>query len=224
MLKLDLHIHSIYSKDSILEPKEIIEIAKRKGLNGIAITDHDAIKGALEAIKLNKETDNGKDFIIVPGEEIRTDIGDVLVLFIKKEISSRRIEEVYEEAKKQNAMLVLAHPFRGSGEINPDNIKKFIDVIEVFNSRSTRKQNKAAEELAKKLKKPIICGSDAHLSWEIGKSINLFKIRNIKKEILKNKIKNKDNAQFSTSYSPYLTSRILTALSTISRFFNKTPD
>ena len=62
MLKLDLHIHSQYSEDARGTPKEIIKSLKKKGINGMCITDHNTVKGSLEALKICP-----KDFIISLG-------------------------------------------------------------------------------------------------------------------------------------------------------------
>jgi len=59
-LKIDLHVHSMYSFDSFMSVDKIIKLAKKKDLNGIAIVDHNNIKGGMEGKKINKN----KDFII----------------------------------------------------------------------------------------------------------------------------------------------------------------
>ena len=73
MLKIDLHVHTTYSYDSLITPKELIFYAKRCGLDGVAVTDHDRINGAL---KIAKET----DFLIVPGIEISSLNGHIIGL------------------------------------------------------------------------------------------------------------------------------------------------
>ena len=74
-MRYDLHMHTYRSKCSNLRPDVILKLAKKKGLDGIAITDHHEIRGALEVKKLNKD----KDFEVIVGEEISTNYGDVLV-------------------------------------------------------------------------------------------------------------------------------------------------
>jgi len=90
---------------TVLEPARIIKIARKKGLDGVAVTDHDTIKGGLVASGIEK------DFVIV-GAEMRTEYGDVLVLFLNEEERSGRFREVVEEVKEQGGLVVLAHPFR----------------------------------------------------------------------------------------------------------------
>ena len=64
----DLHVHTTYS-DGLLSPKEVVDLARRKGLNGIAITDHDTVEGINSALKVSK---GFKDFYLIPGIEFGT--------------------------------------------------------------------------------------------------------------------------------------------------------
>ncbi len=82
MIKLDLHIHSQYSEDAIGSPKDIIKSLKKKGLQGMAITDHNTVEGGLKAVKIAP-----KDFIVIPGIEISTADGHMLALNVEKNIA-----------------------------------------------------------------------------------------------------------------------------------------
>lgn len=73
-MKFDLHVHTKYSKDSLLNPKTVLKIAKKKGLNGIAITDYNTIKGALATQKINDD----ENFTVIVGSEIKTEYGDTI--------------------------------------------------------------------------------------------------------------------------------------------------
>lgn len=176
----DFHIHSKYSFDSISDPKDIIKVAKKRGLDGIAVTDHDTIKGGLETSKLCK----GKNFFVIIGEEIHTDMGDIIGLFLNEEIKSRRCLEVIEEIKGQGGVTVLPHPFRGHKNI--EEIARHVDLIEVFNSRCSFEGNKKAEMLAEKIKKKVIAGSDAHSLREIGYATVYFEGKNSLKKLILN--------------------------------------
>ncbi|MCW3138527.1 MAG: PHP domain-containing protein [Methanophagales archaeon] len=165
-MRLDLHIHSKYSFDSILEPKKIIKVAKKRGLDGVAITDHNTIKGSLEAKKINED----EDFLVIVGSEISTEAGDIIGLFLSEEIKSRNSIEVIEEIKEQGGIVVLPHPYRGH-KLNEELIEK-IDAIEVFNARSSKIENERSVKLAERYDKPVIAGSDAHFSSEIGLGIS----------------------------------------------------
>ena len=175
-MKYDLHMHTHFSKCSNLRPELLLKIAKKKGLNGIAITDHHTIEGALKVAKLNKD----KNFEVIIGEEITTELGELLIYYLKKEIKTRNFDEVVEGAKKQGALISISHPFRTS--INPNHrfkypiekIKNKIDAIEVFNARNLPGNNEKSQKTAKKLKIAGTAGSDSHFSFEIGTAYTIF--------------------------------------------------
>ena len=92
MIKLDLHVHSKYSEDGIGTPKELIKSLKKKGLQGMAITDHNNIEGCIKTLKIAP-----KDFIVIPGIEISTLDGHILALNVKKKIPRKlSIEETVD--------------------------------------------------------------------------------------------------------------------------------
>lgn len=190
-MKFDLHIHSKYSYDSILDPERIIKIAKKKGLNGVAITDHNTIKGGVKASKINKNP----DFQVIVGAEIKTNIGDIIGLWLNEEIRKREWEEVVDEIHAQGGVVILPHPYRGHKIV--EEVAKRVDVIEVFNARSPKEVNKKAYELAMKLQKGISAGSDAHLSFEIGRGTVIVN-SDLKKELLYS------NVKITGKVSPYL--------------------
>ncbi|KPU63853.1 hypothetical protein EP1X_01245 [Thermococcus sp. EP1] len=190
-MSFDLHVHSKYSKDSINDPKWIIKIAKKKGLSGVAITDHNTLKGSLIAKKINKDP----DFEIIFGEEIKTDIGDIIALWITKEIKSRNWEEVIDEIHSQGGIAVLPHPYRGHKLI--EKVAKRVDVIEVLNARTPKQLNRKAYELAVKLHKGFSAGSDAHVPFEIGRG-KIFVNSDLRKALVKGNVK-PDGKEF-----PYL--------------------
>ena len=162
-MKLDLHIHSKYSFDSLLEPKRIVKIALSKGINAIAVTDHNTIKGALKT-----RFYQNKCLIVIMGSEIKTNIGDIIGLFLTEEIISRDFFDVVDEIKDQDGIVVLPHPYRKREAISRE-ISNNVELIEILNARSSKKQNTEAKELAKRSGKIGIAGSDAHLSFEIGR-------------------------------------------------------
>jgi predicted metal-dependent phosphoesterase TrpH len=178
VLKFDLHIHSKYSYDSLLSPERIIKIAKKKGLDGIAVTDHNTIKGGIETSKINRD----KDFQVIVGAEIKTEYGDIIGLFLNEEIRTNKFEEVIGEIKSQGGLNVLAHPYRQYE--NPGEIVDRVGLVEAFNARSRKADNERAYGLAKKFKKLVTAGSDAHLAFEVGMGRTI--VNNEVKEELKN--------------------------------------
>ena len=168
MKKYDFHCHSKYSGDGFLDPEKMVRIALKKGISGMAITDHNTIKGGLKAKKYESD-----EFQVVVGSEINTDRGEVLGLFLFDEIRARDFVEVTREIRDQNGVVVIPHPFDHirSMALHPDDDdSKFIDNIEVFNSRCILQiYNQKAIDFASKNNLMSIAGSDAHFLNEIGK-------------------------------------------------------
>ena len=183
-MELDLHIHSNYSFDSYSKIPNILKSAKKNGLGGLAITDHNTIKGGLEASRISDE------LLIICGSEVSTEIGDIIGLFINEEIKSRLSLEVIDEIKDQGGLAVLAHPFKRNKNLNAEIIKN-IDAVEVFNARSA-KTNMAARKLAIDYGHPVTAGSDSHFCFEVGRGRivvqNAFDTESIRKAILKKQI------------------------------------
>jgi predicted metal-dependent phosphoesterase TrpH len=158
----DLHIHSVYSHDSLMRPCEILKRAARAGLSVIAITDHDTIQGGVEA----KRCEGVSGIRVIIGAEISTDAGDIIGLSLKEEIRSRSWQEVLSEIHDQGGISVLPHPFRSHP--SPYRLGQQVDLIEVWNARSTPHENALAAALAEATGKPRLMGSDAHTFGEIG--------------------------------------------------------
>ena len=192
-MKIDLHCHTKYSYDSSSEIEKLIIEAKRKGLDGIAITDHDNINGFEEAIQLGIK----HNFLIVLGEEIKSNKGDILGLFLNKKINGYKKDPrwIMEEIKKQNGLVVIPHPFH-YGEGFKDNLENYLDIIdgiEVFNARKPFKEpDEKALKFAEKHNIAMTAGSDSHYYKGVGygyteantKTIEDFKDAIIKKEVL----------------------------------------
>ena len=161
MLKIDLHIHSKYSEDAIGTPKEIIQSLRRKGINGMCITDHNNVKGSLEALKISP-----KNFITVPGSEISTLDGHILALNIREDILPKQtIEITIDQIIDKGGIPVVPHVFRNMSGIKKSKlnfIKDKINVIEVFNSCSQTKTNLKMAKIAKDYNFGGTGGSDTH--------------------------------------------------------------
>jgi len=184
---IDLHVHSKYSSDGILDPKTIAKIATKKRLDRIAITDHNTIKGAMKA----KEYDT-KNFKVVIGSEIMTNMGEVIGLFLTEEVCPGNLTEVIYEIKAQNGIVIVPHPFdkmRHSALHPKDKCSRLIDGIEGFNSRCIfQKYNDKAVEYANRHNLPVVAGSDAHFANEIGNAGIVTQSENLQDAIIKNNI------------------------------------
>lgn len=186
-MRFDLHIHSEYSYDSFNKINDILKIAKLRGLSGIAITDHGTFRGSLEASKQAKRW----GLLVIPGMEIATEIGDVVGLFLKKEIITTTFNDVASEIKNQGGLVVLPHPFKRTKFISDEILSK-IDLIEVFNARGESLGmnycNQRAYELAIKNRIPMSAGSDAHFLTEIGRGCidisSVYSLEELKKNLV----------------------------------------
>lgn len=168
MFKADLHIHTHYSRDSIINLEELIKKAREIGLNAIAITDHDTIKGAL---KIFREYD-GKDIIIIPGIEITTKYGHLLALNITTLPKMRgSLNEIIDSIHKKGGIAVPAHPFDYFRRFK--HLEKnigYMDAIEAANASSLRlyRDIGKAMEFSEKYDIGYTAGSDAHIIDAVG--------------------------------------------------------
>lgn len=175
-MKYDLHVHTYYSKCSNLKPEIILKLAKKNKLDGIAITDHHEIKGALEVKKLNKN----KNFEVIIGEEISTNYGDVLVYYLCEKINEIDFFAVINEARKQNALITIPHPFRTTFinnhkfQLPIKKVKNLVDAVECFNARTLPFDNKKANKAADEFNIAKTGGSDSHFFFEIGTGYTIF--------------------------------------------------
>ncbi len=163
-MKFDIHIHSKYSNDGVLEINEIIKIAKKVGLDGIAITDHNSME-AYRKIE-------SKEIEIIKGVEISSASGHIIALNINEIIpKGLSVDETIERIHEQGGIAIAVHPYRFWSGLGEENIvgKKF-DVIEVLNGRCKKLNNQRAMDLAQRLNKPFSAGSDAHFAGEIGRA------------------------------------------------------
>jgi predicted metal-dependent phosphoesterase TrpH len=170
MLTIEFHCHSLYSKDSLLSLKTLLDVTQRKGINRIVITDHNTIAGAVLAKKM------APDRVIV-GEEIVTQAGELLCAFVQEEIpAGLPYLEVISLLRQQRAFISVAHPFDSMRKAKWSHdqmleIAPLVDAIEVFNSRCYRAEfNHKAQHFAKQNKLAGTVGSDAHTAMELGRA------------------------------------------------------
>ena len=190
MIKLDLHIHSQYSEDGVGTPNEIMKLVQKKGLHGMAVTDHNSIKGSLEALKLKS-----KDFVIIPGLEISTQDGHLLALGVKENIPRElSAEETVEKILDKGGIPVVPHLFRRMSGIKREKlepIRSKIPAIEVFNGCSLPKTNIKTAEVAKELKLGGTGGSDAHDPLYAGYGYTIVESTDMDADSILTEIKNK---------------------------------
>jgi hypothetical protein len=163
-VKADLHVHTVYSVDSIITPKELVFYAKKRGLNAVAVTDHNKVEGAL---KIAKET----DFLVIPGTEVSSRDGHIVGLNVHEVIPrGLSADETVERIHKAGGIAIACHPFAlFKGSIGKCVTAKF-DAVETINSSSFpfRRASRKAHELAEYFKLPKVAGTDAHYGPVIG--------------------------------------------------------
>ena len=172
-MKADLHIHTRYSRDAISSPEAILRTAGRKGIDALAITDHDTTAGWGEMMEAAK----GTGIEVILGEE-RTVYrngrvtGELTCLFLSSPLISREFYGILREVRDQGGILCAAHPFDRRrlpfGEIE-FLMEDGSVAVEVFNSRTyDHRGNRRAQEFAAENDSMIAAGSDAHTPLEVG--------------------------------------------------------
>lgn len=171
MLSVEFHCHTYASKDSLTRPQDLVRTCRRKGIDRVVVTDHNSIRGALEAKALDPER-------VIVGEEIMTTRGEVLAAFLQEEIPAGLTpREAIGRLKDQGAFISVSHPFdelRAGGWLEGDllEILPEVDAIEVYNSRCMYPRfNRRARQFAEKYDLAGTVGSDAHAAFELGRSV-----------------------------------------------------
>ncbi len=168
LLQVEFHCHTVYSKDSLTSLSALLADCRRKGIDRLAITDHNRIGGAMLAQQMDPE-------LIIIGEEIMTARGELLAFFVQEEVPKGLdpIEAIHR-LRAQGAFISVSHPFdrarHGAWDL-PDleEITPLVDAIETFNARClSNEPNLAADAYASSHALPGTCGSDAHILREVG--------------------------------------------------------
>jgi hypothetical protein len=169
MLRFDLHVHSNYSSDGQSSVEDILRAAAAKGLDGVAITDHNTNEGARYALKAVDNVAPG--LLVIPGEEVSTRSGHLIVLGITEDIKpGMSVEDTIGEAKRLGGTVIVPHPYN-----RPRHgiaIPQGADAAEVYNSRFIFGiHNRIAKRKVRALGLPGVAGSDAHHASMVGSAI-----------------------------------------------------
>lgn len=187
-MRCDLHNHSWYSFDSLLNPKLLFKYFEKTG-QVYTVTDHDTVKH----IKTFKSFKGKSTFI--PGYEWATDSGDILAFFIDELPPNRELVTSLEFIKENGGVTVLPHPFRHSNMLPnkiTENLELF-DMVEIMNGRTPFHKNIQSFQLAAKSGIPYTVGSDAHTRFDIGNASYVLEgdptdLDDIRQSLLENKI------------------------------------
>jgi len=182
LITVEFHCHTVYSGDSSNRVDALIQVAQERGIERLAITDHNTIEGALKAKALAPE-------LVIVGEEVLTERGELIAYYVKEEVpKGLTVGETLRRLKAQGAFISIPHPFdlRRHGwpleeliELLPE-----VDALEVFNARCLRKvYNDRALAFARKQGMPMLAGSDAHSLVELGLAVTRLPAFNSAEEL-----------------------------------------
>ena len=178
---VDFHIHTRFSRDSILPEEKFIRFAIERGLTHVAITNHNNVEGAVVVRDKVAELGLTDKLTVILGEEVSTADGEVVGIFLNKTIPrGLSAKETADEIHRQGGLVSIPHPFdpfRGS-HIREGPLRNLadtgrIDMVEVFNCRvALQRHNLEAAEFANRYNIPGIAASDAHSSFEVAMAFN----------------------------------------------------
>lgn len=170
-LRVEMHCHTCYSPDSLLRPADLLARARARGLDRVAITDHNTIEGALHAQRIDPP-------LVVVGEEILTTKGELLAYYLTEGVPTDLEPLVaIERLRQQGAIISVSHPFdhARSGAWRPADLEAIlphVDALEVFNARAiSPASNRRAGGLAARARLLCTAGSDAHAYPEVGRVV-----------------------------------------------------
>ena len=167
MLSVDLHVHTVYSGDSLITPKRLVDALQAHSfLKAVAVTDHNTMEGYHLVAKLASAYDG---ILILPGIEAMTPQGEVLIIGTdERPPMPSTPEELIEFAADRNAVSIIPHPFRAPSGLGDYARHLKPTAIEVYNPTAMPIQNRMALQLAKEMNLPQVAASDAHNIEEVG--------------------------------------------------------
>jgi predicted metal-dependent phosphoesterase TrpH len=190
-LLVDLHAHTYpKSDDSFVSADELVDAARQSGLDGICLTEHDDFWPPKSAQELTRR----HGILVLPGAEVNTDAGHVLVFGLDTyKFGMHKPTFLREEADRHGAVLVAAHPYRRRFLADPgedpaarsemlkraldDEMLRLFDAVESRNGRGKESENLFADDLRVELGLPGTGGSDTHYLRQMGTAATLFERR-----------------------------------------------
>ena len=180
---IDLHTHTLVgSDDSYIDIDELVERAKKSGLDGICVTDHEWFWKQSTIERFCHEL----DFLILPGVEMNTEDGHLLVFGLDRYVfGMHHTDFLKKELDKVGGVMILAHPYRRNmyyGEEVEDSVERYskrgifdlVDIIETHNGRATEKQSRFSQLLSRRLNLKGTGGSDAHKLTDLPSCATFF--------------------------------------------------
>lgn len=183
-MRIDLHVHTRpRSPCSAIDPLDLIQEARKVGLDGICLTEHQSLWDPMDIAELA-----ARDGIrVFQGNEITTNQGDILVFGYEKDVKGVvAIQDLREAVTEAGGLMFAAHPFRGFlvfgfAQLQMDldqacrrSVFRYVDGLEVLNCRLTKQENDLARQVAQRLGLLGVAGSDAHRLDEVGRYVTVF--------------------------------------------------
>ena len=172
---VDLHSHTLWSKDCLTSFERIVRLCHQRGVDRIAITDHNTCDGALAMQRIAPE-------LVIVGEEIMTTQGEILAYFVRESVPAGLTpEETIRVLRDQGAVISVSHPFDRlrKGAWQEDDLLRIIDqvdAIEIFNARCLfPADNARAQAFARDHELTGTAGSDAHTRPEYGRAMTVMR-------------------------------------------------
>jgi len=166
-LKIDLHVHTTGSTDAFIEPEQLPLILKKRGLDGVAITNHDAFTEVTSS-----------ETIILPGIEVSTRQGHIIGLGVSGPITKgSTADETISMIQRAGGVAIVPHPFDPiSPCVNPLKLRSRPEAIEIINSDALffRLNTTVAKRMADRLGLPMVAGSDSHIPETVGDAYTLI--------------------------------------------------
>lgn len=209
-LNFDLHAHTFFSGDGVSSPEELVTAARAKGLDGIAITDHNTCEAVTYMLEKGLMREDGKpveEFLVLPGVEVTTAEGHLLCIGTTlpdpPTLKGKPARHICELIHEHGGLAIPPHPydlFRAGIRFSVLETLP-IDAIEVFNAATTlRRYNTYAFKYAQERGLPMTAASDAHHAAAVGTAYTIlntedFTVKGILAQICKS---NELNQQYLT--------------------------
>jgi predicted metal-dependent phosphoesterase TrpH len=175
LIRVDMHSHTRLSKDSLNNPRKLVEVAASRGLGALCVTDHNALANALSLSRMSD-----LPIKVVPSEEVKTSEGEIIGYFLSEAIPKGLTpEETVKRIKGQGGLVCVPHPFdtlRTSSKLTTEALDRLVqaglvDILEVLNARCIKAEdNQLALDYARKHNLLMSAGSDAHTLMEVGRA------------------------------------------------------
>ena len=187
---IDLHTHTHpLSHDSALTPDALVEAAKKAGLDGVCLTEHDFFWEHEKATELGRR----HEFLVIPGIEVNTEHGHVVVFGLKEFVyGMHRLDELVGMVEAAGGAMIAAHPYRRQlpfeltregdwsealARASENEAYRHVHAIETLNGRGTERQNAFSAAVCERHSLAQAAGSDAHSAVDVGTCATEFEAR-----------------------------------------------